>query len=257
MANALTEALETEVKTQTVVIDEEKDYLAEFVGPGKKYDDPKKLAKSYAHANLHIQELTEELEEARNKAEEDKKLLSELVAGLKNPSQPRNDDPPSNQEEAGNPGAVNEDIVLKAVDKALFDREKKKSAQENTDTALTMLTTFYGSKEEALKSVAKVVNNDPLMKKMVNELAAHNPNAAYKLITGEQPKPQEHINTPGAGVVVSAGANTKPTPHQMTWSSCRKLKKEKPLEYNSVAFRAKITEAATAYAAAGMDFYKT
>ena len=262
MVNALTEALESEVETEPKIPEQNEDtFVSELIGPGKKYgegpDAVKKLAKSYYHADLHIKELTEELHEERKKRLDDQKTLQEVVAELrKSPNTPV--DAPSNQnDEAARPAEVSEETVLKAVDKAMDSREALKVARENTDAALVMLTTHYGTKKKALEAVANVINNDERMRKTINELAAINPTAAFRMVTGEQAKPQDKVNAPGTESGLSPATVLVNAPHGLKWSDCRKLRKEKPLEYNSQAFRAKIAEAVVAYQKAGLDFYNT
>lgn len=258
MVNALTEALEAEVPTEPVVkVDDTKDYLSELVGAGKKYETAQLLAKSYVHADLHIRELTEELHEERKKRLEDQKTLQEVVAELRKSPEPSAVTPSNQSDGAVKPTEVNEETVVKAVDRALSDRESKKFAEENTDKALIMLTKHYGTKQKALEAVAKTINKSDKMRKIVNELAATNPNAAFTMITGEQLKAPDQVNTPGLGSAESPAANLSPRPHELTWSYCQKLRKEKPLEYKSVGFRSKIEAAILAYQAKGLDFYKT
>ncbi len=255
---SLTEALKDDNKP--VIEPTPENYLGGLVGDGKKYANNELLAKSYYHGNLHIKELTDELHEAREKNQDLEESVNDIVKELRKGSQiiePEIIVPSEPDVEAANISPeLTEETVTGIVDKVLDKKTATDVAKANTNKSLSLLTAHYGSKKAALEAIAKVVGEDKVMEKMVNEIAASKPEATFRFVTGENPKPDLITNTPGLENSETPPDNSH-RPSELTWAYCTKLRREKPQEYKTLEFRAKMEQAAIAYEKAGLDFYAT
>lgn len=264
MTGTLTEGLENGAENvDPAHAQEPVNYLDTLVGEGKKYSDLEALAKAYHHVDLHVNELTGELQDERASSAEVKQAFDDILAEIRTPSASQHkddDDTPPGQHAAAVPpsGEVDTATVESTVAKVMESREAAQLAANNTDTALAMLADHYKSKKAALEAINAIIDGDEAIKDVVNKLGSTNPSKLFKFVTGEQAPRVTQSNTPGVnngegGDSIVGGSN----PHELTWAECGRIRREEPEVYNTATFRAKMTEASAAYSEVGLDFYKT
>lgn len=229
--------------------EEQVNYLEQFVGEGKKYKSVNELAKAYAHADLHIRELTAERSE--------QKAINEILEELR--KRPASMEPPPTHDNGlGEPVEVNvAEVVQRELDKRLKEQEEaltRKQQEElrrqNGATSLNKLIEHYGSEEEAVRVLKKINKQSKALGQSLQELGKSDPEAFFQAVTKLAPT-DAGPSTPGLDKSVSAPLGTN---GQLTWSACQKLRKENPRMYNSPEFRARMAEEA---ARRGQDFFNS
>ena len=257
MTESLTEALQDTAPTlpQTPA-----SYLKTLVGEGKKYNTAEEMARAYHNADLHIEELKNDNAELRT----NEGLLQEVLNELRdspNTTGTENEQPPAipavGNENSNNVQVGAEDIA-NIVDKRMSEREAGDLAKANTQKTLKLLTEKYGSNTAALTAINTIINNDGGMKASLDALGASNPEAAVTFVTNTVPVSANISGTsmPGIGQSGSADAIVASS-GGLTWSECRRLRKEDPKKYASPEFRAEIEAAVAKEANQGRDFFAT
>tara|TARA_R110000787_G_scaffold10406_7_gene35285 strand:- start:277 stop:1035 length:759 start_codon:yes stop_codon:yes gene_type:complete len=246
---ALTDALEqnTEVTTEVPATEE---FLGTLVGEGKKFIETEQLAKSYHHANLHIEELKSELQDAQH----GKSLMQEVLDEL------RKDTPPVELAlDTSSPAepANSTDDIARIVDAEFSKRTATQIAKSNVDESMKALSEIYGDRVKALKAVKAVIGEDESLKKIVDDLSKSNPATVVKFVSGIVPIGHEPIsNTPGVAAATSAESIASSN-GGLTWNQCREIKKSDPSRYQSSSFRATMEQAVAKAANNGVDFFAT
>lgn len=241
MVDTITDAVDnTEAPTQ-------ESHHDRWVGEGKKYGSDEELGRAYTNASMHIHELRDELKEART----NNAMLEEVLTELRNPARRGEKSSPS---EPQAPAAPPQTDVKQAVQEAMNEARSLEQAQANNAESLRKLTELYGSQAAAFDAIRSYTGGMNDKKQLVDNLGASDPEALVTLITSKTAPPETaEPNTPG--IKNDPSANTVlSVDKRLTWSECRRIKKEDPNLYNSQAFRAKMEEAA---AAQGDEFYNT
>jgi hypothetical protein len=253
MAEALTDALEAVEVTPPAEVavqsEEDKTYLNNLVGEGKKFAKDEALAKAYHHANLHIEELKSDLDVYKD----GKELLNEVLDEIRNTSSDESTDAPAPQQ-APAEAPHQKDDVAKLVSEEFSKKEREALQRANVKDSLEKLSVVYGSEAAAKVAVTKTINGDVNIQAAIDSLSLKSPDAMVKFITGVTPA--ETIvegNTPG----VDAATPPSISGVGLTWEQCRQIRKEDPRRYKSAEFRQSIQAAANAAAANGVDFFAT
>ena len=177
----------------------QEDWLNKVVAEkGDHWQDPQTLAKGYVHAQQRIKEL----EELTKKAEQNdyaRELLEQLQAKQSAPA------PTSGQPDTKDKGGTGEenttrdpDELQALIDKALTERERTNTVQQNISQANSKLEEQYGT--EAQKVVQDRAQELGMSMDRLKELAGESPTAFMRLM-GEAPKkesnsiPQGTLNT--------------------------------------------------------------
>ncbi len=216
---------------ETPVIDENKDYLNEFVGEGKKYKDENALAKAYANADITIElfkkrmdEVNAEnarlLEESRAQAK-----LQDLIDRLEKSPSAKNDDldtDENDQKPVFDPRQI-EDLVSKKIQ----ETEAQKKAQSNYNTVESKLKERFGNNySNILKERA---NELGLSLEDVNSLAMKSPTAFFNTMGLNESKQIDTFSPPASS---RRSDNFGPTRNQKrTWSYYQEMKKTNPKMY--------------------------
>lgn len=164
--------------------------VQELVGVGKKYQTVEAALAAVPHAQKHINTLEVELAELRAKVAAQKttqELLDELKSGI-----PQGETLP-------NPG-LSQDVLLKAVEQVVTQKENQKTAAVNQSTVVNTFKEAYGDQAESFYN--KVAAEAGLSVSMLNELAKTSPLAVIKLagIAKKDPLPgkiRSDVNTTG------------------------------------------------------------
>lgn len=230
-------------------------YKDTLIGEGKKFADEESLAKSYHHANLHLEELADDNETLRKNG----KLLEEVLTELRT-SDP-NSEASATAEAVTTPPAttleshVVTDDIAEIVDKAFDARATAKREEANNAETLRLLTEKYGNEQAVYKAINDTVGGNEAVKASIDALGKSDPEATVRLITNTVTPPTDPvINTPGVGGNGSAEALVASS-SGLTWAACKKLRKDDPKAYNAPEFREKMNAAAAAAMARGEDFF--
>jgi hypothetical protein len=196
---------------------EDKNYLEELVGEGKKFRDAESLAKGKFESDQHISNLERQLSELREDLEKDDKVdkLLELVR-----SQIKDQDPPAKSPNGGtgnehgdgkSPSDTSSDLTeeqLKSlIESHLSEHETTNQRKKNLEEVDKALDEHFGERAGThLQAKATELN---LSLKEMEEMAARNPRAFFQLIglnTKGKPTPSMMM---GGGRSDEVGAGPK------------------------------------------------
>ena len=165
---------------------EDKDYLPELVGEGKKYSDPSALAKAKVHADAHISRLEKELAEARTTMTAQAKLedLVKRLQEVKPPTTPVT----TNTEERGILESDNTVDIETTVDKLISRREAANQAKSNLDKVKQTLREALGTNYS--QHLANEADRLGMSTDEMNALAQRSPAAFLRLVGVDQGKQQ-------------------------------------------------------------------
>lgn len=230
--------------------EQNKDYLAEFVGEGKKYKDVTELAKAYAHLQTHTQIIQNENREfrsleseltAKTKALEENynRMMEELKTIRAQPSDAGKPVNPSLQSQPSAP-EVNKEVLGPAdlkriVQETLKEQSTASQREANLNAVNQKAVEMFGSLEAANEFVKKKSSEQGLSLTDVAEVAMKSPKAFFELMGLSETKPtlapnrealKSDMNTK-AGLSFGKPAHEDPT----KWEYYSKLRKEKPELY--------------------------
>lgn len=171
-------------------IDENKNYLEELVGEGKKFSDPTALARGKYEADLFVERLKQENLGLRNELNSRVKM-EEFLDKLNTSSQQKSPDAgqqPSDLDK-GTPGLKPEDVI-----QLLDKREQQKAASQNVNRVKERLQETLGPNyANKLKQVAQDLG---LSTDNLNSLASTSPDAFFKVVGIETKKEQDLFQAP-------------------------------------------------------------
>lgn len=205
------------------IIDENKDYLSELVGEGKKFSDPAALARGKYEADLFVERLKTEMSGLRNELNSRVKM-EEFLDKLNSYQTPKSPDagqqPPVGAKEDGS--KLTPEDVLKLVDQ----REQKQKANENVSKVMNKLQESLGPNYATkLKQVTQSLG---LSQDHINSLASTSPEALYKLL-GLDEKRQDLFQSPPHSQVNTLGF--KSTGGNKDWKYFDDIKKKDARKY--------------------------
>ncbi len=237
--------------------------LEALVGEGKKYRDVEALAKGYINADMQLHNMTDKLdtiqESIRDRQSQDIKI-DKIVEHINKPdvsgvNPDRTNTQPSVQPQSG----PTRDEIEQMVSTAVVTANTAKSHSDNNAIATEKMIAHYGSIEAAQVAIAKVHNNDPEMKKVLDQLAGVNPDKAVALVLSSNPqeKPEGITVTSMPGISPDSANAIVVSEGGLTWTQCRELRKKAPQQYNSPEFRMKMEAVVAKHEAEGKDFFAT
>lgn len=228
------------------------DSVTALVGEGKKYRTVEDLAKAYINADMHINELRDDLEERKR----NEKMLEDILTEIR--AQPNtNADAQEHNSTAQSSNMTPEQVanITKATLKQQTDQQR---ADANVQRSLQMLDQHYGSRAATMEAF-KAVATDTETKKILDSTASTNPELLFRMMTNGQAAPAPVSNSPG---VTRTASGVRPaTSVALPWSEAQRLRKsDNPKDraaYNTVEYRARIESAAAEAAAKGIDYFAT
>lgn len=169
--------------------------VTELVGQGKKYATVDEALKSVPHAQKHIQNLTEELQQARVELEKRKtaeQLLEEIKSGIK-------------PAEVPSASTITPDTVAQLVEQTLNKQKQESLANQNVAQVTSTFSAKYGEKaEEMYISLAK---DSGLTVQQLNLLSKTSPAAVLKL-AGLVGAKQQQVGRLDSSVNTDGGSST-------------------------------------------------
>lgn len=178
-------------------IDQNKKYLEDLVGEGKKFKDAEELAKGKAHSDSYIKILEARLDQGREeyialqKELQGRAELTKLIDQLKQPQSPVLPQPKENTP-VNEPPVFDQSKLNSLFDERLQSYEKQKKEQANAEIVQSKIREKYGDNISALEKDAKSLG---LSKDEVNSLARNNPQVIIKAL-GLDTKPAQEYQNP-------------------------------------------------------------
>lgn len=226
---------------------EEKNYLAELVGEGKKFKTPEDLAKGKYEADLYIKDIIRQKDELRDdylKLREESQAratLKELVDQLSNPARPESS---TTQANTAKP-AIDQAAIDEIFGKKLKEHELSKTRENNAKMVADALKERYG--QNYVEALNKQTEELGLTKEDVNYLAQSMPKALIKTLGLDKPPTTESYQAPP-----KTSSLFSPTGQQKrTWSYYQNMKKDQPNLYLSPKMQVQMHKD---YESMGRDF---
>lgn len=205
------------------------EYLAQFVGEGKKFKTAEDLAKAYANADTHIGELRTDLQSTREFISEELRKLAEQ----RNAAPPANPNPETgsnpNPAPAAPSGAEVEDLDTR-IAKALETRDTVQRFQKNASIVQDVLVEQLGGVKEAAEAVIKKAVELGLEPSDMKELAAKSPKAFLATMGISETKPTSH-STPAPASDVNVHNINAGNPKPNTYAYFEEIRKSDPKLY--------------------------
>lgn len=229
-----------EATTETNVEQQEKNYLEELVGDGKKFQSVEEgfaaLAKKAEHADTFIETLKTEkqqLEQQFNEQTTKSRTVDEIVELLRpqeTTSTVVSELPKSVETSKG--------LTLEDVQKYLEEERMKTSAKQKAKQLWTRLSSedVFGSTQKAKEAVAKYIGGDTTKKALVDQMAMYDP-SGLELLLKASVKPENEVSFMETSSSEKNSENFTPSSDKLTWDIVRKVRKENPKLYNSKAFK--------------------
>lgn len=201
------------------VVDENKDYLQELVGEGKKYSTPQELAKAAVHKDQFIEQIKREnaeMREALSKRNNEEEFLSRIEKVVQ-PKSPEPQDTPVRRDD------VKSAITPEDVEQIIEQREAKRKREENLTSVMSKLQEVYGDQYKSrVQSQAQQlgVGTD-----FLTDVAAKNPQAFYKLLGLDQQPRKDDIFSPPPRTQVTT--TTSSPSSQKDYQYFQNLRREK------------------------------
>lgn len=211
-------------------VDENKNYLSDLVGEGKKFKTVEDLAKSKVHADATIDVMTRRLDELTEDYKKTrtenitKAKLEEMLDQIANQKQLGINTPPP---EAPNTPQWDAKELDGLLDTKIKAREVEKQQQANADAVVSKLKQQYGDNYQA--TVTKQIETLGLSSEDFNALARKSPSALFRTLGLDQTN-QENFQAPFRSS--QRNDNFAPTgAPKRTWAYYQELKKKDPQLY--------------------------
>jgi hypothetical protein len=156
--------------------------LADLVGEGKKFKTADDLAKAKLESDRFIESLQRENKEMR----EDLSARLTVEQALAKQREAGNVEPPKPTENTPNPQRQVD--LGDQIEQALAKRDQAKTVQSNIEIVTTKMTEVFGSIDKAAETISARSKELGMSVESLQQMAASNPKAFYKLI-GVEDKP--------------------------------------------------------------------
>lgn len=245
---------DTKIEDPTDLQVEDKNYLTELVGEGKKFKTEQDLAKGKVQSDAFIEQLKNELKVARTAAEKlqdelkTRSTLQEFVDQMKTNANPS--PPPAKQpllEGGDDVSKLTPDTIKQLVEQTIANKSIAQRETENLEFVRSKLVETFGQRYETkLRERTKELG---MTEDEMTRLATQTPKAFLTLVNPTQPQTQG-LYSP-ASSVNTEGFRTTGT--SKTWAYYEKIRRENPRLYFAPSTHNEMMEQATAL---GDDFYK-
>jgi hypothetical protein len=155
---------------------------------GEKWSDPEVIAKGKVEADAYIDQLKSQIEELRKLAEQNRKV-DDLIAKIEQKAtQPTSvvQSKEGGTEETKTRSNISEDQIQSLVEKALTDRERNRTSQQNVGVVDEKLQELYGT--EATSVVKAKAQELGVSLAKLQEIASESPSAFFRLIGEKEPE---------------------------------------------------------------------
>lgn len=214
------------------IIDQNKDYLAELVGEGKKFKDQKELAKGKYEADQYIETLKKQQDELRAdylKLREESAAtakLEELISQLDSRQKPNGNE--NTQVPDVNKPVVDPKAIESLVSSKIEEYNQTKKQETNYNQVKTKLIERFGNNyQNALK---EQIDELGLTVEDINTLARKSPAAFFRTLGLDQPVQTDTFQSPPRSTQRSDSFSPKGSPKR-TWSWYQDLRRTNPTAY--------------------------
>lgn len=215
----------------TPTIDDNKDYLSELVGEGKKFKDAADLAKGKAMADAFIEQLKAEQAELRKDylaLREDyqaRPALQELLDQLKDTQTQQTSNEPPLVNDAQTPASMKPEEIESLVSKKLSEIELTRKQEENLKSVEAKLKERFGDNYQSLlKNQSSILG---LSEDFVTDLAKNHPTVFMKTFGLDQAPITTSFQAPPRSTQTFAPTGAP----KRDWAYYEKLRKDKPSDY--------------------------
>lgn len=196
---------ETDIFTPDTIVplvDHEKDYFAELVGPEAKFKTPQDLARGKVESDLFIEQLKRENAEMRNDLSTRIKY-EEFLDRVERAKLSNEGNQPNEEQQGQQKSAMSPEELEQLLDRKFREREARSTATQNLTEVQNKLRETLGP-NYALK-VREQAQALGLSTEFLNNLAATQPKAFYRMLDidtskGTSPSvspPKTSVNTEG------------------------------------------------------------
>jgi hypothetical protein len=227
----------------------EADFLAEYVGEGKKFKDVNELAKAYANADKFIPELKNDLQTTREFIATKLEEIAERnkVEPIGQTVEPREPNPSP----AAPPNATEADLETR-IAKALEERDEVSRLRANAKIAEDGLILHFGEQDKAVEAVRQKALEMGVEPNFLKEMAYKSPKAFFNLM-GVNPEEAPRSNsTPNPSADVNPRVLGLGQPKPNSYEYFDQLRKSDPKLYWSPRTQAEMHRAAQE----NPDFFK-
>src|SRR5258705_5360239 len=210
--------------------DPTKDYLADLVGPDKKFKTVNDLARGKAEADTTIElfkkrqdELRDDYLKLREEANQQAKL-QDLIDRLEHPQNTPQFTPPVMEPKQP---TLDPTQLSSLVSREIVSYETNKKRTENYNTVQSKMQDMFGVNYP--QELARRMNTLGLTADQLNETAKTSPTAFYNMMGMNQPTAQPGFQSPVRSSV--SNDNFSARPQKRTWAYYQELKKSDPKMY--------------------------
>ncbi len=190
-------------------LDQEKDYFAELVGENSKFKTPQDLARGKVESDLFIEQLKRENAEMRNDLNTRIKY-EEFLDRVERAKLSNADDNQESREQAGQQSAMNPEELEQLLERKLRERDARNSASQNLAIVQNKLRETLGP--NYAQRVREQAQSLGVTTEFLNNLAATQPRAFYRMLGIDAERPTTHSMSPPRSSVNSesfTGTKTK------------------------------------------------
>lgn len=212
----------------------QEEFLAKYVGEGKKYKSVEDLAKAYANAETFIDTLKTEKQTLQQEMQTklaSAKTIEDIMSALTTTQQTTQS---TSTEQTNTPTITAEDIA-KMVETTLSQRQQVELIKVNQTKTWDALTKAFGTKDNAKKAVADYIGTDATKRELVDKMGSYTPDDLVELIKLKQKKDVVNFSEP-ADV---ASDMTLPT-GDLSWAQVKQIKKQNPSLFKSREFQKRL-----------------
>lgn len=208
-------------------IDENKDYLSELVGEGKKFKSPEELAKGKYIADQYVETLKRRLDVITNdykqvRAESDTRAkLEDLINRLSNKNDSSSEQPPAKDEIKP---VIDTKDIDSLISNKLEEREVSKRQSDNFNLVRSKLQERLGKNYQDV--VKHQIDELGISVEDMNDMARNRPKVLLKALGVDEVPQSDPFQAPPRSSRISD--NFKPNNQKRTWAYYQNLKKNNP-----------------------------
>lgn len=229
----MTDSLLQQSNEDQIEIDENKNYLEELVGDGKKFKSPEDLAKGKFYADKQIEIQNRRLDQLRadflQERQENiaKAKMQDLVDRLSKVQSLTSNEAPQVKEELEKP-AIDMDQIKSLMSSQFQEYETGKRQRDNLAQVQNKLVERYGKNYNNV--LGEQLQTLGMSAKQIDDLARESPQAAMRMLSLDGPSQRDSFQTPPR----SNQRNDSFAPKgakKRTWAYYQELKKANPEMY--------------------------
>lgn len=209
------------------VVDDNKDYLTDLVGEGKKFKDTKDLAKGKYHADLTIETMKRQQDQLREDYErllDESRARAKLESLIEQLNKKPDPTPEPKVEDTTTKPAMSLEEYEALMERKLSDYETRKKQSENLSLVEKTLKQRFGDRYTDVLN--NLVEDLGVTKDFIDFNAKNNPKVLLRML---DEKPSETFQAPARSTQRQTHFSAKE--EERTWSYYQNLKRTDPKLY--------------------------